>query len=135
MKKITIAAILSVILVTVSLLILAPNKATEKTVVDENVTNKTALQVSPSIPTHSPKANSSQMQQPTLVKGLQQPQSTHYEKALPLVSPFIAAVFIIGLVALFGMILSLCFRKHSKTEPLKALLQIKRQLIREKLDE
>ena len=80
MKKIKIAAMLSLVLVTAVLLILAPNKATEKTVVDENVTNKTALQVSPSVPTHSPKVNSSQTQQPTSVEGGSNNPSQHTMK-------------------------------------------------------
>jgi multisubunit Na+/H+ antiporter MnhC subunit len=116
MKKITAAALLSIILITAALLILAPNKAAEKTVVDENVINKTALSASASVPTHSPTANSSQTQQPTSMQAPQQPYSTQYEKALPLPSPFIVAVFIIGLVAVFGLILSLCLRKRSKRE-------------------
>ena len=96
MRKIAVVAMLSVILVTASLLILAPNKVTEKTVVDANVTNKSALQVSQSVPTHGPNVNSSQTQQQTFVEGLLQSQSSHCEKALPLFSPFTAAVFIIG---------------------------------------
>jgi multisubunit Na+/H+ antiporter MnhC subunit len=114
MKKITATALLSIILIPAALLILAPNKAAEKTVVDENVINKTALSASTSVPTHSPTANSSQSQQPTSMQGTQQPQSTHQEEALPLPSPFIVATFIIGLVAVFGLILSLCLRRRSK---------------------
>lgn len=114
MKKIAVATILSVILVTAALLILAPNKVTEKTVVDSNVTDKSALQVSQSVPTYGPKGNSSQTQQLTSVEWLFQSQSSHCEKALPLFSPFTAAVFIVGLVAVLGLILSLCLRKRSK---------------------
>jgi hypothetical protein len=114
MKKIAVATMLNVILVTAVLLILAPNKVTEKTVVDANVTDKSALQVSQSVPTHGQKGNSSQTQQQTSVEGLLQSQSSNCEKALPLFSPFTAAVFIVGLVAVFGLILSLCLRKRSK---------------------
>jgi len=116
MKKITATALFSIILITTTLLICAPNKAAEKTVVDENVINKTAFSALTSVPTHSPTANSSQTQQPTSMQVPQQPQSTQYEKALPLPSPFIVAIFIIGLVAVFGLILSLFLRKRSKRE-------------------
>ena len=135
MKKITIAAMISVILVTVSLLFLAPNKANEKTVVDANVTNKSALNVSQSVPTDSPSANSSQTQQPTSVEGLEQPQSTQSEKVLPLPSPFMAAVFIIGLVAVFGMILSLCLRKRCKRKSTANSPATRMATTRRKLDD
>jgi hypothetical protein len=114
MKRTAAVALLSITLVTVALLILAPNKATDVTVVDENVINKAALSASASVPTGSPTANSSQTQQPTSVQGQQQPQSTLPEKALPSPSPLIVAIFIISLVAVFGLILSLCLRKRSK---------------------
>lgn len=114
MKKIVLAGMLSVILVTAALLFLAPNKDTVKTFVDVNTNNKTALQVTPSVPTHNPTENSSQTQQPTSVEGLQKIQSSHYENALPLPSPFMVALFIIGSVSLFGLILSLCLRKRNK---------------------
>ena len=90
MKKIAVAAMLSVILVTAALLILAPNKVTEKTVADANVNDKSALQVSQSVPTQGRKGNSSQTQQQTSVEGLLQSESSHCEKVLPLFSPFTA---------------------------------------------
>ncbi len=116
MKKITAAAMLSIILVTAALLIFAPNKTAEKTIVYDSMNNKTALQVSPSVPTSSPTANLSQTQQPTSIEGLQKIQLSHNEKALPLPSPFVVAVFIIGSVAVFGLILSLCLRKRNKSK-------------------
>jgi len=116
MKKIAVAALLSIAFLTVSLLILAPNKATEKTIVNDNVTNKTASQDSSStVSTGSPTANSSQSQQITSKEGIQL-NSSYYDKALPMPSPFIVVVVIIGSVATFGLILSLCLRKWNRRE-------------------
>jgi hypothetical protein len=124
MKKTTAASMLSIILIAVALLIFAPNKAPEKTVVDENVINKVALSASTSVPTQSPTENVSQTQQPTSMAGSQKPQSTYHEETLPLPSPFIVAVFIIRLVAVSGLILSLCLRKRSKGKSPQALSQL-----------
>jgi hypothetical protein len=128
MKKSAAAALLSITLVTVFLLILAPDKTPEKIVVEENVVNKAALSTSTLVPASSPTTNSSQTQRPTSVQGQQQSQSTLREKALPLPSPFIVAVFIIGLVAVFGLVLSLFLRKRSKRKPPQGLPQLARQL-------
>lgn len=65
---------------------------------------------STSNPTHSPASNATQSQQP---------QSTPTGKPSPLPSPFIIAVFIVALVAVFGMILSLCLRKRGKTKTVR----------------
>jgi multisubunit Na+/H+ antiporter MnhC subunit len=70
---------------------------------------------STSNPTNSPASNATQSQQPTS----QQPQSTPTGRPSPLPSPFIIAVFIVALVAVFGMILSLCLRKRGKTKTVR----------------
>ena len=57
MKKIAAAALFGIILITTALLISAPNKVAEKTVVDENVFNMAASSASTSVPTHGPMAN------------------------------------------------------------------------------
>jgi hypothetical protein len=107
MRKITAASFLGIILITITLLGLAPGKPAEKTFLDQNVINIAALPASTSVPTPSPNINSTNTQQePT------PPQSTNYDAVLPLPSPFIVAVFIVGLVAAFGSILSLCLRKR-----------------------
>lgn len=126
MKKIVAASLLTIILITAALLICAPNKAADQTVVDENVINKTVLSASTSTPSDSPTENSSQTQQPTSMQGTHQPQSTHYEDVLPLPSPFIVALFIIGLVAVSGLILSLCLRKRAGRKSPQALTQLPR---------
>jgi hypothetical protein len=135
MKKIAAASMLSVILVAAALLICAPNKAPEKIVVNENVNNKAALSASTTVPTQSPTANSSQTQQPTSTTGSKQPQSTPHEEGLPLPSPFIVAVFIIGLVAVSGLILSLCLRKRGKREIPPSSVSTRVVTVHRKLDD
>ena len=114
MKKITATALFGIILLTVALLILAPEKATEKNVVDKKVINIDATSVPTSALTNAQTVNSSQTQNATSVQVPQQPISTHYEEVLPLPSPFIVAVLIIGSVAISGLIFSLSLRKRSK---------------------
>jgi hypothetical protein len=116
MKKIAVAALFSIVFLTFSLLILAPNKAAEKTVVNDNLSNKTALEGSSfPVPTGNLNGNSSQSQEPILNE-LVQLNSSNYNNTLPMPSPLIVMVFIIGSVALFGLILSLCLRKWNRTE-------------------
>jgi hypothetical protein len=135
MKKIAVVALLGIILVTSSLLICAPNKAAEKTIVGKNINNKNSLSASTSVPTGSSEANSSQTQQPTSAQGPQESQLTNFEEALPLPSPFFVAVFIVGLVAVFGLILSLFLRKRGKRETSASSHAARKATAHRKLDD
>jgi hypothetical protein len=115
MKKVTLSALVSIMLLTGALLALAPNKPAEKIVLNENVGNKTALVVSTTAPTNNSKTNSSLSPTPTNIEK-QMSESPHNEQILPIPSSFVVAVLIISLVEVFGLILSLSLRKRGIRE-------------------
>ena len=114
MRKIADVALFGIILITVSLLILAPSKVSEKVVANNNIFSEAAPSISTPVFTDSQVANSTMPQNSLSDLGTQRSEFTQSEKLLPLPSPLTVFVLIIGLVALFGLILSLCLRKRRK---------------------